>query len=387
MTERLYENDSYAGRFEAEVVRSEAGSDCSRIVLDRTLFFPEEGGQSADRGTLNGLEVCDVQIHDGEIIHTVKGELPVGTKVTGVLDWDFRFRNMQMHSGEHIFSGLVYRQFGFSNVGFHLSENSATMDFNGKLTAEDIASIEKRANEIIVENHPIRAWYPSADELALLEYRSKKTLEGPVRLVAIEDIDLCACCVPHVRSTAEIGCFKIVASENYKGGVRLQYRCGFRAMEYFENCLSRLSEVGRLVSAKPEQIGSSVEKLLEDNRQLHFRLLQAERAAVADKLKEMARDGQKADKLLLFLSADAGLLRYAMDEAEQYFSGTVALFFGDEENGYRYILENRESDLAEMHNAFRAACGAKGGGSPRSVTGSVRCTEQEIRQFFKEYGF
>ena len=385
MTERWYETDSYTTEFDAAVVTAQPCDGGTEVTLNGTYFFPAEGGQSPDRGTLNRFPVTDVQIRDGEIIHTVSGNVQAGETAHGAVDWDFRFRNMQMHSGEHIFSGLVFRLYGLANVGFHLSENSATMDFNGILTPEDVSRVEHLVNQVIVENHAIRAWYPSEEELATLPYRSKKELTGPIRLVEIEGVDLCACCVPHVRSTGEIGFIKIVSRENYKGGTRLHYLGGFRALDHYEESLKILSKAGQSLSVTREKIVPAVEKLLDDNRSLSYRLVEAERAAVAGKIRDICREGEPAS-IVLFLPGDGNVLRYAVDTAEQYCKGTCAFFAGDDEGGYRYLIECPGGSVADIQKALRAELGAKGGGPVQSVSGRVDASEKAIRSLLERAG-
>lgn len=392
MTERLYETDSYAVSFDAEVITAEAEEGRSFVTLDRTLFFPEEGGQSCDRGTINGLQVTDVQIKNGEIVHTVEGMITAGSRIRGEIDREYRFRNMQMHSGEHIFSGLVFRLFGFSNVGFHLSENSATMDYNGRLSKEDILMLEERANRIITEGHAIRAWVPSESELASLSYRSKKEIDGAVRLVEIEGVDLCACCVPHVRNTSEIGFLKIISSENYKGGVRLQYRCGLRALDHYRESLALLSEAGKLLSAKQEDVPAALARLQEETKQLAFRLTEAERKLVSGVIRSRYEKDASAYGVtgtvplspLFVLDADPGLLRYAMDEAKKYYGGVCIVLAAQDSERFRYLMEGSER-VAELQKELKERFGAKGGGASGSVSGSVCASPEALREFFAGY--
>ena len=260
MTEtiKLYDMDAYATEFEADIISCEPNkADDKRfdIILNQTLFFPEEGGQSPDMGILGGYRVVDVQIKNGVITHTVdtsagdccevekKAELAAGVHVQGKIDWQHRFYNMQQHSGEHIFSGIVHRRFGFENVGFHLSDSVVTMDFSGVISPEDIAEVEHEVNVAISKNIPIEVTYPSRDELAQLEYRSKIEIEGQVRIVTVPGYDVCACCAPHVKRTGEIGMLKVMNYQNYKGGVRISILCGFRALEAFRQKCDIISEL------------------------------------------------------------------------------------------------------------------------------------------------
>ncbi len=393
---KLYDTEPYATEFDAVItgVRRDGGS--AVVTLDRTLFFPEEGGQSPDSGTLAGYPVADVQIKGEEIFHTLTvgdgdaSSLAEGAKVHGEIDWEYRYRNMQMHSGEHIFSGLVHARFGYDNVGFHLSDRSATMDYNGKMTEEDVRALELEANRIIVSNREIRAWYASAEELAERSYRSKKELTGAVRLVEIDGVDLCACCAPHVRVTGEIGCFKVVAWENYKGGVRVHFRCGFRAMEEFGEALASITAVSRTLSVEPANVAEAVAKLQAENRDLAYEAVALQREIVTGRVEALAAearnmsagitDGRLAKDAVLFLKGrDAAILRFAVNELEKHFSGVCAAFLQLADGSWRYILEQEGGDVSHRQQILRERFGAKGGGPGHSAQGSVNADEAALR--------
>ena len=228
MTTRLFDADSHLRSFTACVLACTENDGKYEVELDATAFFPEGGGQCGDRGTLGGVNVLDTVERGGTILHICAGPLPAGSEVRGEVDAELRFSNMQTHSGEHIVSGIVHRLFGYDNVGFHL-DGAATLDFSGELTAEDIARVELLANEAVWKNLPVTARYPSPDELAGLEYRSKLDLTENVRIVTIEGVDVCACCAPHVSRTGEIGLIKITDFMRHRGGVRLTMLAGRRA--------------------------------------------------------------------------------------------------------------------------------------------------------------
>ena len=192
--EKLFYKDIHITNFEATV------TDCIydekkklyEVILDRTAFFPEEGGQVADKGSLAGQEICDVQIKNDIISHYVKEALEPGTVVHGQVDWAQRFDFMQQHSGEHMISGLVNKHFGLDNVGFHLGLSEVTLDFNGELTLEQLRIIESEANAAVWQNLPIEISYPDSTTLTTLSYRSKLDLTENVRIVTIPGIDTCA---------------------------------------------------------------------------------------------------------------------------------------------------------------------------------------------------
>ena len=227
----LYDSDSHLRAFDAQVLRCEPADGGWAVVLDRTAFFPEGGGQGADHGTLGGVPVRDVQISGGEIVHFTAQPLPVGATVRGELDWARRFRHMQNHSGEHIVSGILHRLYGVDNVGFHLGAADVTIDLNGELTRAQLDDAEVRANAAVTANLPVIAEYPDPARLAVMTYRSKLDLTENIRIVTVETCDVCACCAPHVSRTGEIGVIKLLDAMRHRGGIRIWMAAGSMALE------------------------------------------------------------------------------------------------------------------------------------------------------------
>ena len=170
MTEKLYYDDPFLFEFSATVTEYADG----RAVLDRTAFFPEGGGQSGDRGSIAGIPVTDTKIENGKIVHFVAAPLPIGAEVACEVDGKERFRKMQHHTGEHIVSGLAWREYGLTNVGFHLGDGDMTLDFDKELTDGQALRLERMANEAVAKDIAVEAEFPSPEELEELEFRSKK---------------------------------------------------------------------------------------------------------------------------------------------------------------------------------------------------------------------
>jgi alanyl-tRNA synthetase len=191
-TKKLYYQNPYRRTFYAHVLECTPHGDAFDVVLDRTAFYPEGGGQPADTGVLNFGNVLDVHEKGGVIVHTVDRELPVGAGVTGGINWARRFALMQQHTGEHIVSGIAHRFFGLENVGFHMGSNVITVDWNGEVTADQLNLIETLANEAVYRDLAVKAEYPEPEELKKIDYRSKKELTGAVRIVTIPGYDVCA---------------------------------------------------------------------------------------------------------------------------------------------------------------------------------------------------
>ena len=253
-TEKYFESDAFRKTAAGVILAAEADAKTGggRIALDGTVFYPEGGGQPADRGTLTladgtVLHVTDVHETNGIIWHTVDA-LPEaaqpGAAVTGTIDWEWRFDKMQQHTGEHILSGILHQMFGAENVGFHIGSDAVRMDTSVPISTEGLREAELAANRIIWENVPVLITYPTPEELAALTYRSKKEIAGQVRIVTIPGADVCACCGTHTAATGQVGQIKILTSENYKGGVRLSVVCGGRALREAQAMRSRQADIG-----------------------------------------------------------------------------------------------------------------------------------------------
>lgn len=374
MTEKLYDQDAYLQEFTGTVLTcTPAGNGEFLVELDRTAFFPEEGGQSCDTGSLNGLPVSHVALKEGVLLHTLSRELPAGSRVEGKIDWDHRFSNMQMHTGEHIFSGLVRKLFGYSNVGFHLSDASATMDYDGKLSEEEIRRVEAMVNRAIWENRKVTAFWPTPEEIEKLDFRSKpKGIVGALRLVEIKGVDLCACCAPHVHGTAEVGIFKITGFESYKGGTRLSYLCGRRAFEDYGRLMEEENFLSRTFNAKKDDLKETLLEYKEKLTQAEFANTELRRRAIMG-LCENCPEG------FLFLEKEnADQLKFAVNELKKTHEGLSAVFAGDEESGYRFIVEEPGADLSGLVSELKAKFETKCGGKNGSIQGSLTGKKSEI---------
>ena len=381
-TVRLYDQDAYATEFEAEVLACEEvvkkEKKVYQVWLDQTLFFPEEGGQSPDMGTIDGIKVLDVQIKDEVITHTLAAPLAVGTTVKGVVDWKHRFYNMQQHSGEHIFSGIVHNRFGYDNVGFHLSDSIVTMDFNGVITAEDIEEIETEVNQAIIENIPVEVSYPTKEELKVLEYRSKIEIEGQVRIVTIPGYDVCACCAPHVRRTGEIGMLKVMNVQSYKGGVRISILCGFRALEAFRQKADIITELMAQFSTNQEALVENVTKLKNTNQTMKNQLASAKQELMEYKVAAIPEDSENA--ILFESDLDTPVVRNVVNGLVEQFTGICAVFVGNDESGYQFIVGSKNKDCRAIAAALREKLSARVGGSDKMIQGSVAASQLQIEE-------
>ena len=382
MTEKLYDSDSYIKEFDATVTECIETEKGYRICLDKTAFFPTEGGQLCDTGRLNDICITDVVIDGETIYHFADSPIGVGEKVQGVLDFDERYRKMQNHSGEHIICGIAHKLHGCENVGFHLGADYVTMDLDKALTEEEIREIELLSNEAVYANAEIRGYYPSAEELESIDFRSKDGIEGKVRLVVIDGFDICACCAPHVKRTGEIGIIKILDWINYKGGVRLNILCGRDALSDYHERYKRNVQISNLLSAKQEEVCPAVEKLLSDMAELRHQL--------GEKSKEITRlylEGitETDDDIVIFTKdMSSGEIRHLANGAKEKTKNLAAVFSGDDTKGYSYIIGSNTTDLKALAPEINKALSGRGGGNSAMIQGSLKATEKEIRAFIKE---
>ncbi len=385
-TMKLYDIDAYQTSFEAQVLECVEIKDTDakhsgmyRIVPDRTLFFPEEGGQTPDRGYLQGISVLDVQIQGDVIYHYLPKALEVGTTVCGEIDWQHRFSNMQQHSGEHIFSGLAYGKFGYQNVGFHLSDQIVTMDFDHPFTEEQLQEMELEVNRAIVANAPVETGYPTPEELQKMVYRSKLDFTEGVRIVEIKGYDVCACCAPHVHQTGEIGMFKIQSAQNYKGGMRISFLCGFRALEEYKIKSAVLNELTGIMTTNQAQLAENVIKLKNQVQSLGSQLVSANQKIMEYKIAELPQS--QTDVVLFEAHLDTPVMRSVVNRLMETHPGVCGVFVGSDESGYNYILGSKSVDCRELANRMKAELSARGGGGAQMIQGSVVASKNTVEEF------
>ena len=378
-TAKLYETDPYVQTFTATVLVCTPAGEQFAVQLDRTAFYPEGGGQPCDTGALGTALVTDVQEHGGVITHTVSAALPVGQTVEGRIDWARRRDHMEQHTGEHILSGTLHRLFGAENVGFHIGSPAVRMDMSVPLTAGQLAEAETQANAVIRADAPVRCWYPAPEDLAKLTYRSKKEIEGQVRIVTIPGADVCACCGTHTAATGQVGQIKILTSENYKGGVRLSVVCGGRALREAQAMRSRQADIGALLSAKADQTAVAVHRVYDEYTTLkfaHFGLC----SQLFDALAAQLGPDETAIRTVPGLDPD-GLHRLAARLSEATTGLCAALT--PSEKGTGYCIAQADGDVRALTKALNAALNGRGGGKPGICQGSCAATPEEAAEFLK----
>ena len=388
-TQKYYEADAYRREADAVILAAEPdGRGGGKLALDGTVFYPEGGGQPADHGTLTlpdgaRLTVTDVHEQGGVIWHRVDA-LPdtaaPGTAVTGRIDWAWRFDKMQQHTGEHILSGILHQMFGAENVGFHIGSDAVRMDTSMPISAEGLREAELAANRIVWQNVPVLITYPTREELTRMTYRSKKEIEGQVRIVTIPGADVCACCGTHTAATGAVGQIKILAAENYKGGVRLSIVCGERALLAAQAMRQRQADIGALLSAKPSETAHAVHRVYDEYTALkfaHFGLC----SELFDALAAQVAPGADAIRIVPGLDPD-GLHRLAARLSEAT-TGLCAALTANEK-GTGYCLAQAGGDVRALTKALNTALNGRGGGKPGICQGSCAAAPEQVETFLKE---
>lgn len=382
---RIFENDSDCRRFSAVVTECTEGKNGWEVVLDRTAFFPEGGGQPCDMGVLRAdgalCTVTEVHEREGKVRHSVEVPLAVGTAVTGEVDWTRRRDAMEQHTGEHILSGTLHRLYGAENVGFHIGPDLVRMDMSIPLSAAQLAEAEETANRVVRENVPVIVTYPTAEELAQLTYRSKKEIEGQVRIVEIPGTDICACCGTHLSTTGQVGMIKILSHQNYKGGTRLTVACGGRAFAALAAEHDTLLEAAQMMSVKPLGVTSGVERLLAENNQLRMARAEAENLYIAA-LAERVTPGEPFVVLAESFGADS-LRRLALACGEKG-ARFAAAFAAGAQGGLSYAVA--AADARPIAKALNEAFRGRGGGKPPLCQGSLADPDfAAAEQYLKEH--
>ena len=375
MTERLYYADPYCREFDATIRRVERRDGRTLVSLDRTAFYPTSGGQPFDIGTIEGRAVIDViNADDGTVVHVLDGQPSLepfpqaGQPVRGTIDWQRRFDHMQQHSGQHVLSAVFDRLSGARTVSFHLGTFVSTIDLARELSRDEIAGAETEANRVVWENRPVEIRFVSAEQAAALPLRKETAREGTLRLIDIEGFDLSACGGTHVARTGSIGVIAIGAVERFKGGQRVEFFCGGRALDRFRSMRDTLAGAVRLLSVLPEELPGAIERLQADGRERQRALTALQHDLARYRAEELAASAeQTAAGRLVLRSADTdanGLKGLASAIVSQ--PGFIVVLVGATRPALVVVARSRDGSVAanQVIGALTEKFGGRGGGKP-----------------------
>ncbi len=377
MTEKLYYNDPYIAEFEATVISSEQRGDYFEVVLDRTAFFPEEGGQSSDTGYIGDAEVVYAYETENTIYHRVRSYVPCG-KVKCKINFSERFDKMQQHTAEHVLCGLIHSSYGYDNVGFHLGDDEVTFDINHVMSPYELDRIETLANEVVFKNIKVEAFFPSESELQNMSYRSKLDTAEGIRIVKIGDVDTCACCAPHVANTGEIGLIKCLSMMNHRGGVRITMCAGRRALSDYREKLGSVKEISAMLSEPQKNVATALSKYMSDTEQLALNFKTFKRIYA-----ETLADTVSSDSNFVKHIEGVGVeeLRAFANKAIGSVKGILVALSG-RDGDYKYVISSSSIDLKSLSSDINAKLCGKGGGSSRMIQGTMSSSLNDIKKYF-----
>jgi alanyl-tRNA synthetase len=384
MTEKLYHADQYQRAFTSSVLERLELDGNPALLLAQTAFYPTSGGQPHDTGTLNGVRVLDVrETDDHQILHLL--EQPVaGDIVEGQIDWERRFDHMQQHTGQHLLSQACISLCQAETISFHLGDDSSTIDVTlSDMRNSQVTDIELLANRCIYENRPVRVHWATQDDIAKFRVRKLPTVAENIRIVEISDFDFSPCGGTHCSHTGEIGIIKISKWENYKGGTRLHFLCGSRALRDYQQKTTLLKQLGEQLTAGERDLPQLVNKLYEENKrlrkdvsQISEQVLRYEAAALVT---ERKKQGDSFVLSKLFENRSQNDLKALAAAILAQTSQTIVLF-GSRSEGKAALVFSRTKDLSvNMNELMKTACaviGGRGGGPPHQAQGGGPAVEK-----------
>lgn len=384
MRKYMFYKDAYKKEMKAKVVDcyiDEKGN--IKVELDDTCFYPEGGGQPSDIGFINDAECTYVKEEDEKIYHYVNKEFEIDEEVALKIDFKNRYENMKHHTAEHIVSGLMNSTYEATNVGFHMGKDFVTMDFNKELSKEELREIENKANQVVSMNIPVITEIVMPKEAEKFEYRSKKEIEGDVRLVNIAGVDLCACCGVHVDKTGEIGMIKLLYAEKYKTGSRVYMICGMRAIEEFSKEYDILEKLSEMLSSPFENIYDKVDDLKTEMEYLKIQ----NRYLKSDLFKIEIEPLNNLDiNIVVKDDIDTNTMKNMIEildkkEAKE----SVILSRIENTDEIKYMIKSKTESARTICLALNEKFSGKGGGNFKLTQGTIKCKNIDfVISFLKE---
>jgi len=367
----FYYEDAMMKEFTAQVVKTGQDETGNFIVLDNTAFYPTGGGQPNDTGWINDLEIFDVEKIDEEIRHYTAADVSnISGEISGKLHWSRRFDHMQQHAGQHILTAAFVELFDMATVSFHLGTELVTIDLNvGEVSEDQLAAVEKRANEIILENRTIETKWVTKEELAQYNLRKDVKVEDDIRLVIIPDYDYNGCGGTHPTATGQVGLLKILATEKMKKQIRVHFVCGNRVLQQLAMRKQVLSDVARQLSAPEEEAADALRKFVKTAKQTEKSLTEAQDALLEFEAKELANETVAA---AAFENRSIQSLQKLARFITQQNGEAIALLVANNEDKLQFVAARGIEQTKSMKDISAAALpliNGKGGGNDALVQG------------------
>jgi len=392
VTDRIYYTDAYAREFDANVLELATVDGRRAAILDRTAFYPTSGGQPFDTGALGAARVVDVvDRDDGTVLHLVEGELAPGP-AHGRIDWDRRFEHMQQHTGQHVLSAAFDRVCQARTESFHLGTASATIDLAREVSPAQIAEAELAANRVVWDDRPVQVRFVDAAEAAALPLRKDPVRTGRLRIVEVEGFDLSACGGTHVSRTGAIGNISVASAERFRGGSRIEFRCGIRTLHGYRALRDAAASASRLLSTGPDDLPAAIERLQAENKDVRRSLKDVQARLAQHEAVALASRGVTVGPATFVIEA--------LEELDAAGLKTIATAIV-ERSGHAVILASGSKpaalvvaraagvalDAAAVVKALTARFGGRGGGRPELAQGGLDSSAQEAIAFARaEWG-
>ena len=375
MTTRLYYTEPYRTTFDATVTSCERRQDLFALRLDHTAFYPSSGGQPFDTGTLGDARVVDVVDEEEDVVHLADRAIDTGARVSGAIDWARRFDHMQQHTGQHVLSAAYDRLFGVRTESFHLGVAAATIDLHREVTPAEIRDAENEANRIVWEDRPVSIRFVTAEEAAALPLRKEPARAGSLRLIDVQDFDLSACGGTHVARTGAIGTIATASWEKLRGGTRIEFLCGGRALARFREWRDALSAATRHLSVTPPDLAAAIERLQGDAKSQQRALRTLQEQLAAHEGRALAGRAEPVPQGLAIADAldgwDAGSLKTLAVAATVEAPSAAVVLFSRTMPAVVVVARGAESQVnaAAVLKALITRFGGKGGGKPEIAQG------------------
>ena len=381
-TERLFDKDPYLLEFEARLIESDIIEGKQRIILDRTLFYPTSGGQPCDEGEIEGVPVIDVLEEGESVVHMLDGRIGSGKQIQGKIDWVRRIDHMQQHTGQHILSQAFVEKANAGTVGFHLGSTVSTVDLNvADIPEEVLDKVEYESNAIVIQNRHVVVRTIPFEDADQIPFRKPPKGEKDIRVVEVEGFDYSGCCGTHVRTTGELGLIKVLRWERYKGGTRIAFVCGWRALRDYQKKVGILKDIGQVMTAGEDDIAAMVLRWKDDRKAASKRirsLLEETLESEAQRVAETALQvGSHKLVSKVYENRDPDEVQHLVNKLIRY--NDIVVFVGlKSERGYLYFGRGQSVDL-DIRPFMVEACQiveGKGGGGPSMARGSGKDTSR-----------
>ena len=390
MTEKLYEKDPYRRTFKADLKNIEKKDGQYHIELSQTYFYPEGGGQPCDKGVINGIKVNYVYKNEDKVFHVLDNKPKGETDLNCKIDWERRYDFMQQHTGQHLLSAVFKNKYDLNTVGFTLSEESLRIDLDKKVNNQEIKAVEEKVNEYIYENIKVETLYPDAETLNQFNLRKEPTVDENIRVIKIGQLDFSPCGGTHLENTGELGIIKITNIDNYKGGLRIDFVCGKRALKDYDFKNKLITELRDITSVPDENIVKEVKRLKQELKNDEDKISELNKELLKYKADDLIKKAERVNEINIvykvFSDTTYDNVQWLSDIITKK-ENNICIFGQHDESTARLLLSKsdniKELDMNEIINKPLELIGGRGGGNPQKAQGGgskVNEIEEAINQ-------